>query len=75
MNATDERQALSQLAEESGWERRESDRIDVYVRDHARVRVLWRGPSAISGGSLYQDDVLMTHTRDLATVKGWFARR
>ena len=74
MTATDERQDLKQLAEELGWRHRDSDRNDIYSRGSTRIQVLWRGTSAISGVSLYRDDVLTSYTRDLATAKGWLAR-
>jgi hypothetical protein len=70
----DERQALHQLAEQSGWERNEKGHIDGYVRGAARMRVIWRGAGAISGGSLYYDDGLASYTRDLSTVRGWLSR-
>ena len=72
--SVDEREALHQLAEQSGWRRKEYDHIDVYLRAATRVRVIWRGTSAISGASLYQDDVLATYTRELSTVNGWLNR-
>lgn len=74
MTATDERQALSVLAAQNGWQRRDRDRTDYYAKDATRVQVLWRGTSAISGGSLYHDDVLTTYSRELGTVKGWLKR-
>jgi hypothetical protein len=74
MTATDERQALSELAEQAGWHLRDSDRADYYTRAPVRIHVLWRGTSAISGGALYHDDVLMAYSRDLATVTGWLKR-
>ena len=68
---TDERQALSRLAEESGWQRRESDRVDIYLRGSVRVHVLWRGADAISGGSRYEDFVLQSYTRDVVKARSW----
>lgn len=50
------------------------ERVDVYLRGQTRIRVIWRGSDAISGGSRYQDDQLETYSRDYATVKGWLAR-
>jgi len=32
------------------------------------------GHEAISGGSLYHDDVLTAYTRELSTVQGWLKR-
>jgi hypothetical protein len=74
MTDTDVRQELSELAEGTGWHRRDADRTDYYTRSPARIHVQWQGSSAISGGALYQDDILMTYSRDLATVKSWFRR-
>ncbi len=44
------------------------------TRSPVRVQVVWQGTDAISGGALYHDDILMTYTRDLATVTGWLKR-
>jgi hypothetical protein len=74
MTATDERQALSELAELSGFEHRVVDRTDHYTKGSAHVLVMWRGTTAISGASLYHDDILTTYTRDLPTVQGWLKR-
>jgi hypothetical protein len=74
MTATDERQTLADSAELGGWHRRDVDRTDYYVKGGARVLVLWHGTAAISGGSLYHDDVLTAYTRDLSTVQGWLRR-
>ena len=49
MTAPDERTALAQATEAAGWRRRELDRVDVYLRGLARVRVIWQGNDAISG--------------------------
>ncbi|MGH3561042.1 MAG: hypothetical protein ACRDTN_04375 [Mycobacterium sp.] len=72
--ATDERQALSQLAEQLGWQRREHERVDVYIRGLFHVHVVWRGTSAINGGSHYEDSILLSYTRDLAKIQGWLAK-
>jgi hypothetical protein len=74
MTDTDERQTMAGLAEAGGWQRREIERIDYYAKGGIRVQVLWQGTAAISGGTLYYDDVLTTTTRDLATVQGWLRR-
>jgi hypothetical protein len=74
MTATDERQTLAELAEEGGWHRRNVDRTDYYQKAGARVQVIWQGTEAISGGTLYHDDVLTTYSRDLSTIKGWLRR-
>lgn len=74
MTATDERQELVRLAEQAGWRHRTDDRVDIYYRDTVRVRVIWRGDDAISGGSLFHDDIMTTYTRDLKTVTAWLHR-
>lgn len=74
MSDTDERAALAKITAEAGWQRREVDRVDVYQRGATRIRVIWRGDDAISGGSRFQDEVMETYSRDLATVKSWLAR-
>jgi hypothetical protein len=74
MSTMDLRSELAEITAAAGWNRRVDDRVDVYLRGQTRVRVIWRGDDAISGGSRYQDDVLETYSRDLATVKGWLAR-
>jgi hypothetical protein len=71
MTAIDERTALAQATEAAGWQRREVERVDVYLRGMSRVRVIWQGNDAISGGSRFQDDLLEQYTRDLSTIKGW----
>lgn len=74
MTDTDERQTTADLAEAGGWQRREIERTDYYAKGGVRVQVLWQGTAAISGGTLYYDDVLTTTTRELATVQGWLRR-
>jgi hypothetical protein len=74
MAETLEREDLSELALQAGWERRDADRTDYYTRPPVRVHVVWQGTDAISGGALYHDDVLMAYTRELATVQGWLKR-
>lgn len=74
MTATDERTALARLTEAAGWQRREIDRVDVYLRGPSRVRVIWQGNDAISGGSRFQDDNLEAYSRDYDVVKAWLAR-
>ena len=74
MAETNERAALAQTTEAVGWRRRVDDRVDVYLRGATRVRVIWRGDDSISGGSRFQDDIMESYSRDLATVKGWLAR-
>jgi hypothetical protein len=74
MTAPDERTALAQATEAAGWRRRELDRVDVYLRGLARVRVIWQGNDAISGGSRFHDDIMEQYSRDLATVKNWLIK-
>lgn len=74
MTAAIDREKLSHLAVEAGWQRRDEERTDYYSRTPVRVSVLWRGTDAISGGALYHDDLLMAYSRDLATVRGWLKR-
>ena len=74
MTATDERQTLAEFAEKGGWHRRNVERTDYYDKAGTRVQVIWQGADAISGGSLYYDDILTTYTRELSTVQGWLRR-
>lgn len=74
MTTTDERSELARITTAAGWNRRIDDRVDIYLRGQSRVRVIWQGDEAISGGSRYQEDQLEAYSRDLATVKGWLAR-
>jgi hypothetical protein len=74
MIATDQRQTLAEYAETTGWQRRKVDRTDYYAKDIVRVQVLWCGTEAISGSSLYHDDLLYAYTRDLSTVQSWLKR-
>jgi hypothetical protein len=74
MTETDDRQTVADLAEAAGWQRRNADRTDYYVKGGARVQVLWQGTAEISGGSLYHDDNLTAYTRDLSTLQGWLRR-
>jgi hypothetical protein len=74
MTTTDLRSELAEITAAAGWQRRVDDRVDIYLRGQTRVRVIWQGDEAISGGSRYQDDGLETYSRDLATIKGWLAR-
>jgi hypothetical protein len=74
MSGTDERRALSEAGEEKGWRRRESDRVDVFIRDRYRVRVIWQGAGAISGASFFDDEIYEGYTRDLAKVRTWLKK-
>ena len=74
MTTTDERHEVGQLAESGGWLHRDLDRVDVYQRGPNRIRVVWQGQTALSGATLYQDDIMTTYTRELATVNAWLKR-
>lgn len=74
MTTTDLRSELAEITAAAGWNRRVDERVDVYLRGPTRIRVIWQGNDAISGGSRYQEDQLETYSRDLETVKGWLAR-
>jgi hypothetical protein len=74
MTATAQRDEVISLAEQTGWQRRDADRSDYYLRRPDRVHIVWQGNQAISGGVLYKDNILMSLTRDLDTVKGWLKR-
>jgi hypothetical protein len=74
MSGIDERQAISAAGEEKGWHRRESDRVDIFIRGRYRVRVIWRGSDAISGASLFDDEMYEAYTRDLAKVRTWLKK-
>jgi hypothetical protein len=74
MTEPNERAALAEQSEAVGWQRRIADRVDVYVRGAVRVRVIWRGDDAISGGSRFLDGNMEIYSRELDTVKAWLAR-
>lgn len=67
----DERSALAESTTANGWQRRQDDRVDIYIRGAQRVRVIWQGDAEISGASRFQDDMMETYTRDLTTVRAW----
>lgn len=72
---TDERTPLAEVAEEQGWRRRVSDdRADIYLKGTVRIRVVWQGDHAISGASLFHDEMYESYTRDLSTVRAWLKR-
>ena len=73
MSATNYRQALSEIAEQSGWQRRQVDRTDFYRRGAREVEVLFT-EDKLNGGSLYEDLRMMTYTRDKATIESWLTR-
>ena len=74
MTAIVERDEVSHLAAEAGWQHRDADRSDYYSRRPERVHIVWQGSDAISGGVLYRDGILMSLTRDLDTVRSWLKR-
>ncbi len=74
MTTTVEREDVSELAEQAGWQHRDADRSDYYLRRPERVHIVWQGSRAISGGALYRDNILMSISRDLDTVTGWLKR-
>lgn len=74
MAETDERQTVSALAEQAGWRHRVAERSDYFDKGVVRVHIVWRGDSAISGGTLYHDDLMQTYSKDLPTVRGWLQR-
>ncbi|MCG5433264.1 hypothetical protein LV457_13345 [Mycobacterium sp. MYCO198283] len=71
---SDERRKLAEAAEPAGWRRRTDERVDIYLRDPVRVRIIWRGDDAISGGTLFHDNMMMAYSRDFGTVSGWLKR-
>ena len=73
--ATDERTPLAETGDELGWKRRISNgRADVYTKGTVRIRVVWQGDEAISGASLFHDEMYESYTRDLSTVRAWLKR-
>jgi hypothetical protein len=74
MSGTDERQAICEAGNEKGWQRRESGRVDVYLRDRFRIRVIWQGNEVISGASFFEDEMYELYTRDLAKVRAWLKK-
>ena len=71
---SDERKALAEAGEEKGWNRRELERVDVFLRDRYRVRVIWQGSEAISGASFFDNEMYEGYTRDLAKVRTWLKK-
>ncbi|HEV7853741.1 MAG TPA: hypothetical protein VGP27_20650 [Mycobacterium sp.] len=74
MTSNAERGEVSQLAAQVGWQHRDAERSDYYLRRPERVHIVWQGNQAISGGALYRDNILMSISRELDTVKGWLNR-
>lgn len=73
MSETNERQTVRELAEQSGWQRRELDRIDIYKKGERGVEVIFT-EGKLSGGTLFEYLKMLTHTREMTTVQGWLAR-
>lgn len=71
---TDQRQALAQFAEQSGWQRNEYERVDVYLRGRYHVHAMWRDATVLNGGSYHEDSVLLSYTREVAKVQGWLGK-
>ncbi len=75
MADTGERQALAQLGEEHGWKRRVSDgHADSYTKGTVRIRVVWAGDDAVSGSTLFHNDMYESYTREVSTIRAWFKR-
>jgi hypothetical protein len=74
MTSNAERGEVSQLAAQAGWQHRDADRSDYYLRRPERVHIVWQGNQAISGGALYRDNILMSISRELDAVKRWLNR-
>jgi hypothetical protein len=74
MTAIVEREEVSDLAAQTGWQHRDADRSDYYLRRPERVHIVWQGSHAISGSALYRDGILMSTSRDLDTVRSWLKR-
>jgi hypothetical protein len=73
MSATNDRQALSEIAERAGWRRRQVDRTDFYRRGARDVEVIFTADK-LNGGALYEDLSMLTYTREMATVEGWLTK-
>jgi hypothetical protein len=73
VTVTNDRQAISEVAEQSGWQRRQLDRTDLYRRGTRQVEVLFTADK-LNGGTLYEDLHLRTHTRDKTIVENWLTR-
>ncbi|HZQ31093.1 MAG TPA: hypothetical protein VFB19_05100 [Mycobacterium sp.] len=73
MSATTDRQALAELAEQSGWQRRELDRTDFYRRGRRDIELRFT-EDTLNGGALFEDLSMLTYTRDMATIQGWLTK-
>lgn len=75
MAGTDERQALTALSADHGWNHlMSSDRTDAFGRGKIRVRVIWQDNEKISGAVYFEDDMYEVYTRELPKVQGWLKR-
>ncbi len=74
--ATHERQTVAELAGERDWQRREGSdgRSDSYYRGTVRIRAVWAGDDALSGATLFHDEMYESYTREPATLRAWFKR-
>ena len=73
MTEQSHRQGVRELAEQSGWQQRCTERIDIFLKGDRNVEVLWT-EDAISGGSLYHEYHLAAHTREPAKIKEWLTK-
>jgi hypothetical protein len=73
MSATKDRQALSELAEQAGWQRRQVDRTDFYRRGLREVELFFTADN-LNGGALYEDLSMLTYSREIETVQAWLTR-
>jgi hypothetical protein len=73
MSATKDRQALSELAEQAGWQRRQVDRTDFYRRGLREVELFFTADK-LNGGALYEDLSMLTYSREMETVQAWLTR-
>jgi hypothetical protein len=73
MTAENDRQALSEVAEQSGWRLRQVDRTDFYRRGLRQIELLFTA-GKLNGGTLYEDLHLLTYTRNMSTIKSWLTR-
>jgi deoxyribodipyrimidine photolyase-like uncharacterized protein len=73
MTAANDRQALSEVAEQSGWRRRQVDRTDFYRRGLRQIELLFT-EDKLNGGTLYEDLHLLTYTRSMSTIESWLNR-
>lgn len=68
-----QRQGLQELAERSGWQRRDMKRVDIYQKGDRSIEMLWAG-EAFNGGTLYHEYHMQAHTRDSAKAESWLTK-